>query len=65
MIDAPCKGCDKRFVGCHASCSKYIEYAKYHEEQRQKRRKRRRVVDDMFATQRKSNVISRKRGNKI
>ena len=64
-MDAPCRCCEDRSLGCHASCSKYIEYAKYQEEQRQKRHERQRVVDDMFATQRKSNVISRKRGNKV
>ena len=65
MIDAPCKYCEDRSLGCHATCSKYIEYAKYAEEQRQKRHKRQRVVDDMFATQRKSNVITRKLGKRV
>lgn len=25
-LDAPCKGCDKRYVGCHAKCSAYKDY---------------------------------------
>lgn len=25
---APCKGCDKREVGCHAACEEYIAFRK-------------------------------------
>ena len=25
-IDSPCKNCETRFVGCHTSCVKYIDY---------------------------------------
>ena len=23
---SPCQGCESRFVGCHSSCVKYIDY---------------------------------------
>ena len=26
IIESPCKGCDKRFVGCHASCESYKNF---------------------------------------
>ena len=27
MRIAPCKDCTDRFVGCHANCSEYLEWA--------------------------------------
>lgn len=29
----PCKGCESRFVGCHATCQKYIEIKEAHEKE--------------------------------
>lgn len=26
MKTAPCKGCEKRQVGCHATCEDYLEF---------------------------------------
>lgn len=26
MIDAPCKGCEERHVGCHSKCEKYAAF---------------------------------------
>lgn len=26
MIQAPCKDCEERQVGCHSTCEKYAEY---------------------------------------
>ena len=28
MANANCKGCEKRYVGCHGTCSIYQEYRK-------------------------------------
>ena len=28
MAQANCKGCERRHVGCHATCSIYLEYRK-------------------------------------
>lgn len=28
MSIAPCKNCTLRYVGCHANCSEYLEWAK-------------------------------------
>ena len=25
MIDAPCKGCEERHVGCHSKCERYLK----------------------------------------
>lgn len=27
MSIAPCKNCTQRYVGCHANCSEYLEWA--------------------------------------
>lgn len=26
MIKSPCKNCNDRFIGCHGSCCKYLEF---------------------------------------
>ena len=26
MIDAPCKGCEDRHIGCHSKCEKYATF---------------------------------------
>lgn len=28
---APCKDCEERFVGCHGTCEKFLEYSKIHQ----------------------------------
>lgn len=38
-MNAPCKDCPNRQIGCHSKCEKYQEYARICEEQRQKRLK--------------------------
>lgn len=30
-MSAPCKGCEKRMVGCHANCEEYIQFREEHE----------------------------------
>ena len=31
-MNAPCKDCEKRYVGCHGRCEKYLEYYKANQE---------------------------------
>lgn len=31
-MNAPCKDCEKRYVGCHGRCEKYFEYHKANQE---------------------------------
>ena len=38
---APCKDCDERYLGCHDSCKKYIEFKKKNDEFNTKRHKER------------------------
>lgn len=38
-MNAPCKDCPNRQIGCHSKCEKYQEYARFCEEQRQNRLK--------------------------
>ena len=35
----PCKNCDSRFLGCHATCEKYIEADKRNKEILEKKKK--------------------------
>ena len=35
----PCKGCEKREIGCHGSCREYGEYKKEHREIKEKQLK--------------------------
>ena len=34
MKSAPCRGCGKRAVGCHAGCGEYLEWRKAYERQK-------------------------------
>lgn len=40
VLDAPCKGCDERYAGCHSKCQKYMEFRntldEYNKEERKK-----------------------------
>ena len=31
-MKAPCKYCEKRYVGCHGRCEKYLEFKKANDE---------------------------------
>ena len=31
VYNAPCKGCEERYLGCHDRCPKYAEFKKRHE----------------------------------
>lgn len=37
---SPCKGCQNRYIGCHAVCKLYQEYAKERETVRKEREKK-------------------------
>lgn len=36
MIKAPCKDCEKRYVGCHSSCEEYLAFKKDQREYNEK-----------------------------
>ena len=31
-VNAPCKDCESRFLGCHSTCERYNDFKKYREE---------------------------------
>ena len=31
-MKAPCKDCEKRYIGCHGRCEKYLEFKKANDE---------------------------------
>lgn len=39
MLNSPCKGCEKLFIKCHATCEEYLEFRKEVDELREKIRK--------------------------
>ena len=41
MENCNCKGCDKRYVGCHAKCENYIKFRKELTKRKEKERKNR------------------------
>ena len=36
-MKAPCKNCDKRLIGCHASCTDYADYRSEMDRKKQER----------------------------
>lgn len=38
-MKTPCKGCEKRYVGCHAKCEDYKAYRVPFDEMQEKRRR--------------------------
>ena len=34
LVQAPCKGCEERQVGCHSQCERYLSYVKMKDEQK-------------------------------
>lgn len=36
-LQAPCKDCEKRYMGCHSKCAEYIEYDKHQQKIRDER----------------------------
>ena len=66
MRDSPCRPCHAKgesYIGCHTTCTKeeYLEYNKWIEQQREERHKRQIVVDGLYATQRKTSAIKRRK----
>ena len=39
-LEAPCRNCNKRHIGCHSECKAYIDYNKDNEAIRAKKLKR-------------------------
>lgn len=39
-MNAPCKGCEKRELGCHSICPEYKKFAEYRIKMNEERRKR-------------------------
>lgn len=38
-MDAPCKDCTRREVGCHGKCESYVEWQKEHVEQKRQEKR--------------------------
>ena len=36
-VNAPCKDCESRFLGCHSTCERYNDFKKYREELNEQR----------------------------
>lgn len=51
--NAPCKGCENRFVGCHSECERYKTFKANIEAQRQKRNEYLKAGDELMEIRRK------------
>ena len=45
---APCKECQKRFVGCHSQCATYMDYKQRREADRLERQKLREASEAKY-----------------
>ena len=57
-----CKGCEKRYVGCHSTCEEYKEYRKEMDEQKQNKHLKREI--EVYLIQQSLKKKRRKRRNK-
>ena len=51
-MQAPCKNCPLRAVGCHSTCEKYIAYDNYRKEIRKIVFDKKRLDHDIYASSR-------------
>lgn len=61
-MQAPCKDCPDRVVGCHSTCEKYIEFRKYRDEYLAWKQKENKLLDDLYHTSRHSKTQKMRRG---
>ena len=61
MLNAPCKDCDNRNIGCHGQCKKYQDYSVENKKLNDFRKKNNQTDYDYFEV-RKRHL---KRGNRI
>lgn len=54
-----CKGCTKRYIGCHAECEDYKKFRAEKDEKNAERYRRRKANQDRYAIMRKTSVIKR------
>ena len=61
-VECPCKDCPDRYCGCHANCSKYLEYRKYRDELIEKRKNERLGDAPLSIYKNKKKPFTRKSG---
>ena len=49
MRKPPCKGCPRRFLGCHSICPQYCVWKKEHDAAREKERAAKTADEDLVA----------------
>ena len=49
MVKAPCKGCQDRYLGCHADCPKYKEFKAESDAVRDARTQRQEAYNDLYS----------------
>ena len=64
MKDAPCKGCNKRDMRCHARCDKYKEYIAYNEEIKAKKAAAKDQESALWDTMRRVMTICKRQNRK-
>ena len=46
-MDAPCKECEKRVIGCHSKCEEYIKYKTEAANKEKERRRKKAEYNDL------------------
>lgn len=60
-MQAPCKGCKEREVGCHGSCDRYLEFAAEREAIRDKQAREAQEINSVVETVRRLKKRARRR----
>lgn len=55
MVKAPCKGCQERYLGCHANCEKYKEFKAETDAERDARAVRQERYNDLYSYKEEKN----------
>lgn len=61
MLNAPCKDCPDRYVGCHSQCEKYQAFHKEREAFLEYKAKQNKLDDDCYNSSRHSKYAKKRR----
>lgn len=53
--DSPCKQCLNRYVGCHSTCVKYLDWSQQHKIKLEQRREQKKIDNLLFDNQTRRN----------
>ena len=60
--DSPCKQCPNRYVGCHSTCVKYLDWSQQYKIKLEQRREQKKIDNLLFDNQTRRNRQVRNEG---